>query len=61
MGVTYEDIVRFEIRMQYIALAQEAESKKHLLCVGSDGSQVDADVTPKLLQHFAEIDTVFYL
>lgn len=38
--------------MQDIAFTKQAQSKKHLLGVRSDSSEVDANITTELLQDF---------
>lgn len=42
--------------MQNITLAQQAQAKKHLLGIGTNGFQVNANVPSEFLQYFSEID-----
>lgn len=42
--------------MENVTLAQQAQAKKHLLGIGTNGFQVNANIPSEFLQHFSEID-----
>lgn len=54
----YEHIVRFQIGVHEVALSEQAETEKHLMGVGADGLEVDADVFSVSFYNFSKVETV---
>ena len=42
--------------MQDVAFAEEAQTEEHLLGVGTDGAQVNANTVTEFFEDFAEVD-----
>jgi len=55
-GGTYQDVVWLEVCVENVTLTQQAQAKKHLLGIGTNGFQVNANIPSKFLQYFSEID-----
>lgn len=52
----YQDVVWLEVCVENVTLAQQAQAKKHLLSIGTNGFQVNANIPSEFLQYFSEID-----
>lgn len=46
--------------MEDVAFSHQAQTKKHLLGVSSNSSEVDSYIASKLLQYFSEVDTEIF-
>ena len=56
--LTHQDVVWFDVSMEYATPLHELESQKKLLCVRTNGFDVETYVLTVLLEHFSEIHTV---
>lgn len=52
----YQYIIWFEICMQNVALAHQAQAEKHLLGVGPYSLEINAYIASEFLQDFTKID-----
>lgn len=43
--------------MENVALSHKTQPKKHLLCVCSNGSEIDPNISAKFLENFTKVDT----
>lgn len=44
--------------MEDVALSHQTQAEEHLMGVGADGRDIDANISTKFLEYLAEIDTV---
>ena len=55
---THQDIIRFDVCMDEVALLHESEREEQLLRVALDGLQMESHIVAVLLQQFTQVHTV---
>jgi hypothetical protein len=56
---TDQNIVRFEICVQYVAFPEQRQSEEHLMGIRTDSWETDTDIAdPRFLENISEIHTV---
>jgi hypothetical protein len=56
MKFAYQYVIWFEVRMQNVTFPHQTQAQEHLLSIGSDSLEVDANVTSEFLQDLTEVD-----